>query len=70
MSRVLIVLTGKKHRTGVAAPNQYRKTVQQQVIDSNSHLENALGDITQFLWGPMSTSYNIMFPSVRGSSRM
>ena len=29
-SRVLIVLTGKKHRTVVAVPNQYRKTVQQQ----------------------------------------
>ena len=29
-SRVLIVLTGKKHRTVAAVPNQYRKTVQQQ----------------------------------------
>jgi acetolactate synthase regulatory subunit len=28
--RVLIVLTGKKHRTVEAVPNQYRKTEQQQ----------------------------------------
>ena len=48
---ILIVLTGKTNRTGAAAPNQYRKTVQQRVVDSLLFGKYIRGDITTFFVG-------------------
>jgi hypothetical protein len=48
----LIVLTGKKHRTVVDAPKQYRKTVQhRKVVDSEGYRENTLKNILRNFFG-------------------